>query len=220
MGFFTRDKPELKTFQTTQPWQREFGESLSDIFGEAAPEMLKRIFEREGDYREDILADFKIYFATPAMRMWEDVIAPVVTEGFNLPGAFYSRDRFRGVQRAGEEFLTTRVNPLLFSSLETSREGMLGRDLQRQAIIANILTGSQSLATAPTISGVMSPGGPSEFSELAGVIAPAVAGFSLAGGFGGGAGAGSFASFMQSSPSSFPSQYTPSQTWDVNPWSY
>lgn len=159
MGPFGGSSAKLKTFQTTQPWQREFGETLSSILGEAAPEMIKRIFEREeGDYRGDILADFKEYFATPAMRMWEDVIAPVVKEGFNLPGAFYSRDRYRGVQRSGEEFLATKVNPLLFSSLETSREGMLSRNLQRQAIIANIMTGSQSLATSPTISGVMQPG--------------------------------------------------------------
>lgn len=159
MGLLGGSPAKLKTFQTTQGWQREFGESLADILGEAAPEMIRRIFEREeDDFRGDILADFKEFFATPAMRMWEDVIAPVVTEGFNLPGAFYSRDRYRGVQRSGEEFLATRVNPLLFSSLETSREGMRNRELQRQAIIANIMTGSQSLATSPTISGAVVPG--------------------------------------------------------------
>lgn len=191
MGFFTGDKPKLKTFQTTQPWQRDLGESLADILGGAAPEMIKRIFEREGgDYRGDILADFKKYFATPAMRMWQDVIAPVVSEGFNLPGAFYSKSRFQGLQRSGEEFLTQRVNPLLFSSLETSREGVLSRDLQRQAIIANILTGSQSLATAPTISGVMMPGVESDFSKIAGPVAAGMAGYGLAGGFSGGGGSG------------------------------
>ena len=139
----------LKIVPTIQDWQRDLGESLADIFGEAAPEMIKRVFEREDP--GDILADFKTYFATPAMRMWEDVIAPVVSEGFNLPGAFYSRSRFEGVQRSGEEFLTQRVNPLLFSSLENMR----GRDVQRQSIIANILQGSQSLATAPTQQGLM-----------------------------------------------------------------
>jgi len=180
MGFFTGDKPKLKTFSTIEAWQREFGEGLADILGEAAPGMLRRIFER--DDKGDILADFKTYFATPAMRMWQETIAPTVSEGFNLPGAFYSRARFKGLQRSGEEFLTQRVNPLLFGALESAE----ARDLQRQAIIANIMTGSQSLATAPTISGVMMPGTKSEFAEIAEPVAALVAGFNLMGGFGGG----------------------------------
>lgn len=184
MGFFTGSKPTLKTFDTTQPWQREFGESLADLLGEAAPEMLRRVFE--GEDRGDILKDFKTYFAAPSMRMWQDVIAPVVTEGFNLPGAFYSRSRFQGLQRSGEEFLTTRVNPLLFGALESSKQ----RELQRQAIIANIMTGSQSLATSPTIGAMMQPGSKSEFSQIAEPIAAGVAGAYLMGGFGGAGGGG------------------------------
>jgi hypothetical protein len=165
----------LKIVPTIEPWQRELGESLSDILGDAAPEMIKRIFERED--RGDILADFKTYFATPMMQMWKSDIAPIVTEGFNLPGAFYSKSRFEGLIKSGEEFLSERINPLLFSSLDTSRQ----RDLQRQAIIANIMTGTQSFATAPTQTGVMAPSGGSSKGAGIGAIAGLAAGMLIPG---------------------------------------
>lgn len=161
----------LKTFSTIEAWQRDLGESLADILGEGAPEMLKRVFEREE--KGDILADFKTYFATPMMQMWQETIAPTVREGFNLPGAFYSTERFEGVQKSGEQFLTQQVNPMLFSALESSQ----GRELQRQAIIANLMTGSQSLATAPTRAGVMAEEKSGSGAEIGALAGMALAGF-------------------------------------------
>lgn len=141
----------LRVFPTTEEWQQDLGRTLSDVLGEATPEMLRRIFERED--RGEILGDFEKYFATPAMQMWEGSIAPIVREGFNLPGAFYSKSRFEGVRRSGEEFLTQRVNPLMFASFQEAEQ----RNLVRQGMIANLLTGTQSLAVAPTRAAMFLP---------------------------------------------------------------
>ena len=167
----------LKTWETTQPWQKELGTELSEILGEAAPELLSRVFEEE-DYG-DILSDFKKYVSSPALRMWQDVVAPEIREGFNLPGAFYTHDRARGMRMAGEEFLTTRVNPLLFSSLE----GWRGRNLSRQSIYANLLTGTQSLAVSPTVQGAIAEKQKSGLGSTIGGVAGLIAGVAFPGMF-------------------------------------
>lgn len=160
----------LKIIPTIEPWQRELGMGLADIYGGAAPEIMSRIFERENV--GSIVDLFKEHVVPAASTAWEKILSPSIIEGFNLPGAFYSRSKHEGVMRKGEEFLETRVMPQLFESIES----MFGRETQRQAILANVLSGGTSLATAPTQTGVVK--GKSGSSGSGGLIG-ATAGFGL-----------------------------------------
>ncbi len=61
-------------------------------------------------------------YATPVMRTWEDTVMPMIKEGFNIPGVYYSRGRGKGVSEEASRFYGGYVAPTLFSTLQRGEQ--------------------------------------------------------------------------------------------------
>ena len=134
----------IKRVSLLDEWQRELSRDISAAIGGEAEGMVSAITAEED--LGDIVADFQKYFATPMMQMFQEEIVPIIKEGYNLPGAYYSTARSAGVARAGEEFMTERISPALFQTIEGYRQ----RQVQRAQIGAGVLGVGAGLATTPT----------------------------------------------------------------------
>jgi len=152
-----------KIIPTIAEWQADFGKSLvgmyEDILSQAS-----EVFEG-AETPEAISKSWSEMYAKPVMQMWRETVVPMIEEQFNLPGAFYSTDKSKGVQRESESFLSGTVAPTLFEALENMRN----RNIQLKSIYANILTGGTSLAVSPTQTAISkSSGGKSGLGSLIG----------------------------------------------------
>ena len=58
-------------------------------------------------------------YATPIMQMYQNVVLPMVSESFNVPGVAFSRTRAEGERKAISDFFTQNVQPKLFDALQT-----------------------------------------------------------------------------------------------------
>ena len=151
----------VKLIPQIEPWQRELGKMLSGALAGEAGGMLSGIME--GESFDDISKAWSEGYAKPVMAAWQRDIAPIISEGFNLPGAFYSRDRSRGLQREAEEFFSGSVAPSLFSSMSQFQ----ARKPQWAGIWSNVLANALGLSTAPTQSGLYSgKGWQQDFASL------------------------------------------------------
>ena len=137
-------KTKLQTVSTISGDQRGLLNSFAELLGDALPQLVGGLLERESI--EDIKRSFTEDFASPVMEMFKREVLPIVSEGFNLPGAFFSSSRFQGEQRATEEFLSGKVNPVLASFLESFRN----RNLQQKGLFVNALGVASGAATAQT----------------------------------------------------------------------
>lgn len=144
--------------------QRELSTTLAGLYGEATPQMFKKLLK--GETFEGVAEQWKTDFATPVMQMWQETIQPAILEGYNLPGSFYSRSKSEGVQKEREQFYSQQVTPTLFGALEAYRARMP----QWASLLAQTIgTGSQ-FATAPTMSAVTLPRGPTDYERWGGWI--------------------------------------------------
>jgi hypothetical protein len=140
----------LKIIPTIESWQRDFGKTLTDVY-ESVLSNLPDVFAGL-ETVEDVTKEWRRSFATPVMKAYRETVVPMLGEEFNLPGAFYSTDRFKGVQKKVGEFYSGAVAPTLFEALEN----MKSRNLQLKSIYASLLGSGGGLATASTQTGVYS----------------------------------------------------------------
>ena len=131
---------------TTAGWQQDLGQAIASVLSGGAGGLLRGITGIE-ESPESIVSDWSKYVATPAMQMWQKTIAPLIEEGYNLPGAFYSASKSRGLARNASDFFTQNVTPTLFSALEN----MKGREVNLASIYAGLLGTSAGLSTAQTL---------------------------------------------------------------------
>jgi hypothetical protein len=134
----------LRRASVIDSYQADLGREIAGAFSDATPELVSGI-TGTGETRADVIRDFQDY-VSPVMDIFNKDIAPLVSEGFNLPGAFHSRARSEGLRRAGEDFLSTRVTPQLFTALENFRN----REISRANVFASALGIGSSLSTTPT----------------------------------------------------------------------
>ena len=138
-------KTKLKTVSTISGEQQELLRNFSELLGDVLPQLVGGLLERESI--EDIKKSFTEDFASPVMEMFKREVLPIVREGFNLPGAFFSSSRFQGEQRETENFLSGKVNPILAQFLESFRN----RQLQQKGLFVNALGVASGTATAQTM---------------------------------------------------------------------
>jgi hypothetical protein len=129
----------------TEDWQKALGKEIAGAIGESAQDISSRIFGDES--LSTIVEDFQKHFAKPMMQTWQSEIAPIIKEGYNLPGVAYSTGASRGLAKAGEEFMTTKLSPALFEAIQN----YYGREVQRAGMGAGLVSTGASLATAQTI---------------------------------------------------------------------
>ena len=129
---------------TIQSWQDDLGKTVSGLLGDSAESLLGTLQQSESP--QSITNEWQNLYATPAMQMWQNTIAPLIREGYNLPGSFYSRSTSQGLAKSATEFYNQNVTPTLFSALESFKN----RQVQMDQIYANILGLSTGLATAKT----------------------------------------------------------------------
>lgn len=132
----------VRSAPTTQSWQNDLGKMLASTFGGIAGQQMPL-----GESAAGITADWTNQFATPVMQMWQREIAPMINEGYNLPGAFYSTSRSKGLAREAGNFFSGNVMPTLFSALENMRS----RGPQWAGIWSGLLGQGAGLSTANTM---------------------------------------------------------------------
>lgn len=153
----TVDSPDKSKAATTlAPWQTDLGKQLAAMFGGlaggASGSMLGGFMG--GESAGQITSDWTKNFATPVMQMWQREIAPMIKEGYNLPGSFYSASTSKGLGREASNFFSGNVMPTLFSSLESLRS----RGPQWAGIYANLMGTGAGLATSSTMQNFWQPG--------------------------------------------------------------
>ncbi len=63
-------------------------------------------------------SEWKEIYATPVMQMYQNVVLPMVSESFNIPGVAYSRTRAEGEKKSISDFYAQNVQPELFGALQ------------------------------------------------------------------------------------------------------
>lgn len=154
----------VREYQTIGAEQRALSETLSSYYREAAGPMFQKLLK--GETFGGVAEQWKKDFATPVMEMWQETIQPMVEEGYNLPGSFYSRSKGEGVQREREQFYSQQVSPTLFSALENYRARMP----QWASLMAQVIGTGGQLATAPTKGVVTLPRGLADYERWGGWI--------------------------------------------------
>lgn len=128
---------EAETFSTTSPEQQNlmkktagYGEDLMGYSGDYLAQVMKDINDMNSVFGKAqtallneldptaIMDRWKSLVADPMMNAWERTGASAAREGYNLPGAYYSASRGKGVQREANQFLSENVMPSLFASME------------------------------------------------------------------------------------------------------
>lgn len=132
----------VRSAPTTQSWQSDLGKMLASTFGGISGQSMAL-----GESAADITRDWTSNFATPVMQMWQREIAPMINEGYNLPGAFYSMSRSKGLSREAGNFFSGSVMPTLFTALENMR----ARGPQWASIWGDLLGTGAGLSTAQTM---------------------------------------------------------------------
>lgn len=61
-------------------------------------------------------------YASPVMQTWRETVAPLLTESYNVPGAFHSWEKGRGMERAAGQFYGGQVAPTLFAALQAGEQ--------------------------------------------------------------------------------------------------
>jgi hypothetical protein len=118
---------------------------LSGELGQGLPQeymsALDKVIGGTPAYQFDPAATTKRWqetYAGPLMQTWQETVAPMVSEAYNLPGVFSSTLRGQGIGRAAGEFLGGQVAPTLFSSLQQGEQ--LGA-ASRESAASRILSG-------------------------------------------------------------------------------
>jgi len=102
-----------------------FGQAQSALLGELDP---TKIMDR-----------WKSLVAEPMMGLWDRMGESTAKERYNLPGAYYSASRGKGVMREGEQFLSESVMPSLFSSMENWSARLPGTATGAAMLRGNVL---------------------------------------------------------------------------------
>lgn len=142
----------LKATATTYDWQQNLGKTLAGLLSGSASTLLDSLQAKETP--ESITGDWQKLYATPAMNMWKETIAPLIKESYNLPGSLYSRSSSLGIANEASKFYNQNVTPTLFNALE----GFRSRQVQMSQIYANVLGIGSGLSTAQTIQSVNDQG--------------------------------------------------------------
>lgn len=134
-----------KLYPVTSTSQRELESSLSGAYGSILNRLKSGIFSQESP--ASIAREWGELYATPVMEQWYKNIAPIIEEGFNLPGSFYQSAKSKGIAQAASDYLSGSVTPTLFSALSE----YWNRQPQWASIYANVLGQASGQATAQTL---------------------------------------------------------------------
>ena len=102
-----------------------FGKSQAALMGELDP--------------TNIMNRWKQMIADPMMSYWDRMGESTAKERYNLPGAYYSASRGKGVMREGEQFMMENMMPSLFSSMENWSARLPGTATAAAMLRGNVL---------------------------------------------------------------------------------
>ena len=139
-----RDLPQLYSGRITPEvpdfLQESFDEFTSGRFDDEINAATSDLITGAPAYEFDparTTSEWQEIYATPVMQMYQEVVLPMVSESFNIPGVAYSRTRAEGEKKSISDFYSQNVQPKLFEALQIgermgfeSKEAAAARRLQ------------------------------------------------------------------------------------------